>query len=711
MMPYIVGIRCFGPSKAAARLEGSKAFAKSFMQRNKIPTARYETFDSYDDARKHIDSVDYDVVIKADGLAAGKGVIIPRTSQEAHQALKRMMIDREFGEAGMTVVIEELLEGEEISILSFSDGHTVKSLPPVQDYKRVFDGNQGPNTGGMGCYAPVPTASTELLASVEEDIVKRTIKALRRMGARFVGILFTGLMITSSGPQVLEYNVRGGDPEIQTLLPLLGQDTDLAEIMVACTDGLLDAYHINLRIEQKFSATIVTTAEGYPGTYKKNTPMTISAMPENTHVFHAGTECSQGKLSTTGGRVIATTSVAPTLESAVSQAYSGLSNIKFEGMHFRKDIARNALSDQFPTLEPGGLSYASSGVSIDKASKIVDRIKPFVRETARPGSSAEIGGFGAVFSLAEAGFGQVAPRLVSSMDGVGTKLAVANEVNRHDTVGIDLVAMNVNDVIVQGAKPVIFMDYYSCGSLDEDKISKVVSGVATGCKIADCSLVGGETAQMRGLYKNKQYNLVGSVTGVIPNGKKALPDKESMVEGDVLLGLASTGVHANGMTLIRTIIARNKLEYSDQAPWNPQQTVGESLLTPTRIYVRSLLKAVDCDRIKGMSHITGGGLVENVPRMLPDALAAEIDVAGWDRPKVFSWLQDAGKVSAQEMSRVFNNGVGMVLVVSDVDSGDVVEELQAEGETVYRVGKLVKRQGSQDQGCILRNLETWQGGD
>lgn len=701
------GIRCFGPSKRAALMEGSKAFSKDFMQRHGIPTAAFRNFEEYEPAREYLDWVNHDVVIKADGLAAGKGVIIPTTKEEAHEALRKIMVDREFGSAGSQVVIEEYLEGEELSVLSFSDGYTIRSLPPAQDHKRALDGDEGPNTGGMGCYAPTRVASKELIAQIDREIVQTTIDSMRREGMPFVGMLFTGLMITKSGPKVLEYNVRGGDPETQTLLPLLSEDTDLAKVMLACTEHWLDG--VELKIEPKFAATVVACAEGYPGPYAKNRPITIHKVPEDVFVFHAGTARDEKEVVTTGGRVIASTATASTLEEAVAKAYKGMDSIKFQGMHFRKDIAHRAFSrkEQEKGPEEASLTYASAGVSIDAGNDLVSRIKPAVKSTSRSGADAIIGGFGGGFDLARAGYHEKSPMLIGAIDGVGTKLKIAHAMNIHDTVGIDLVAMNVNDLVVQGAEPLMFLDCYTCSILDVDIASNFVRGVCEGCRISNCALVGGETAEMPGLLNGTEYDAVGAAIGALdtPAGKRLLPDTESMVEGDVLLGLASNGVHSNGFSLVRRIVEKMHLAFSDQAPWNSGTTVGQSLLTPTRIYVVQLLQVLKRDLVKGMAHITGGGLLENVPRMLPDHLSAEIDVASWERPAVFNWLQQAGNVSSEEMSRTFNNGVGMVLVVSSVAAGEVKKILEGEGETVYKIGKLVGRDGN--EGCILNNLESW----
>jgi phosphoribosylamine--glycine ligase/phosphoribosylformylglycinamidine cyclo-ligase len=693
-----VGIRCYGPSKLAARMEGSKTFSKDFMKKHNIPTAEYENFSDYEQARQYLDKIDHNVVIKASGLAAGKGVIIPTTKQEAQNALKEIMLDKEFGEAGDEVVIEEFLEGDELSILSFSDGYTIRSLPPAQDHKRIFDGDEGPNTGGMGCYAPTNIATKALIEEVERTILQPTIDGMRKDRFPFVGTLFTGLMITKNGPKTLEYNVRFGDPETQTLLPLLSEDTDLAEIMVACTEGWLDSAIV--KVEKKFSATVVVAAGGYPGVYPKGTHMKVETPPKDINHFHAGTIVKDGQLQTAGGRVIAASATAETLELAVKKAYSGVELINFDKMQFRKDIAHRAFKATKAT--PEALTYASAGVSIDGGNEFVERIKTAVSNTRRPGADAEIGGFGGEVDLNIAGY-PGAPIMVGAIDGVGTKLMIAQAMQKHDTVGIDLVAMNVNDLVVQGAEPLMFLDYYGCSKLNPEHATAFVEGVAAGCIDSNCALVGGETAEMPGMYSEEDYDAAGAAIGAMAKEHR-LPKTDIMVEGDVLIGLASNGVHSNGFSLVRRIVAREGIAYTDIAPWDESTSVGLSLLTPTKIYVRSLLKVVKKNLVKGLSHITGGGLSENVPRMLPKHLAAEIDVAAWTLPPVFQWLKSAGNVSATEMGRTFNTGIGMVAVVSKENLQQVVAELESAGEKVYTIGQLVTRE---TDGCILKNLESW----
>lgn len=698
-------IPCFGPSKEAARMEGSKTFSKDFMKQHNIPTAAYENFSDYDAAIAYLDRISHDVVIKATGLAAGKGVIIPTTKEEAKAAVKQIMVDKAFGSAGQEIVIEEFLTGDELSILTFSDGTHTLSLPPAQDHKRIGDGDQGPNTGGMGCYAPTTIATESLIRRIEEEVVEPSIRGMRADGFPFRGVLFTGLMITSNGPKVLEYNVRFGDPETQTVLPLLSADTDLAEVMMACTahESRLDC--VKIRIEPKYSATVVIAAGGYPEAYAKGTPMTVhsSASPDIT-VFHAGTKLTaEGQLQTSGGRVIAVNATAAeSLEAAVKKAYEeGIKLIEFQGMYFRKDIAHRAFRKNAPQKE--ALTYAGAGVSVDAGNDFVERIKKAVKATRQPGAEAEIGGFGGEVDLAQSGLdlkGDRLPIIVGAIDGVGTKLLIAQKTGKHDTVGIDLVAMNVNDLIVQGARPLMFLDYYGCSKLDLSTAASFVEGVAAGCIDAGCALVGGETAEMPGMYQKDDYDAAGCAVGVMASSDR-LPRTQDMVEGDVLLGLGSNGVHSNGFSLVRKIVEREGLSYSDSAPWDTSKSVGESLLTPTRIYVKSLRPVVEGSLVKGLAHITGGGLIDNVPRMLPDHLAAEIDLTSWQVPDVFKWLKRSGNVDALQMCRTFNMGIGMVVAVEATTVGKVTEALEASGEKVVRIGRLAKRT---TEGCVMTNV-------
>ncbi|MCD6034506.1 MAG: purM [Rickettsiales bacterium] len=332
-------------------------------------------------------------------------------------------------------------------------------------------------------------------------------------------------------------------------------------------------------------------------------------------------------------------------------------------------------------------TYADAGVNIDAGNSLVERIKPLAKATVRAGANADLGGFGGLFDLKATGYKD--PILVAATDGVGTKLKLAFDTDIHDTVGIDLVAMCVNDLVVQGAEPLMFLDYFATGGLNVDTAHAVIKGIAEGCKQAGCALVGGETAEMPGMYQSGHYDLAGFSVGAVERNA-VLPRKDIQV-GDTILGLASSGVHSNGFSLVRHIMGLAKLTVADKAPFAPSQTLGQALMTPTKIYVKSCLKAIKTGKVKALAHITGGGLLENIPRVLSDDLAVEINANAWDLPPVFKWLQEAGNVSAHELHRTFNCGIGMIVVVDPKDADSTAAILREAGETVYTLGKITAR--------------------
>ncbi len=333
-----------------------------------------------------------------------------------------------------------------------------------------------------------------------------------------------------------------------------------------------------------------------------------------------------------------------------------------------------------------GLTYADAGVDIDAGARLVDLVKPLAAATRRAGADAELGGFGGLFDLKAAGFTD--PILVAGTDGVGTKLDVAQEAGRHDTIGIDLVAMCVNDVLAQGAEPLFFLDYLATGRLDPTHGADVVRGIAEGCKQAGCALIGGETAEMPGMYGDGRYDLAGFVVGAVER-QSGLPRLGEMRAGDPVIAVGSSGAHSNGYSLIRRIVARSGLDWSAPAPFDaPAANLAEALLTPTRIYVRALLPLIQARTLNGLAHITGGGLTENAPRMTPAHLRPVIDPQSWSPPPVFGWLQEAGGVADAEMARTFNMGVGFVLTCRPEHETQVLDALKAAGETAWLCGEL-----------------------
>jgi phosphoribosylformylglycinamidine cyclo-ligase len=345
-------------------------------------------------------------------------------------------------------------------------------------------------------------------------------------------------------------------------------------------------------------------------------------------------------------------------------------------------------AEQSPGRRP--LSYADSGVDIDAGNALVEAIKPLAKATRRPGADIDLGGFGGLFDLARTGYAD--PILIAATDGVGTKLKIAIETGILDTIGIDLVAMCVNDLVVQGGEPLFFLDYFATGKLDPAAGTRIIAGVAEGCRIAGAALIGGETAEMPGLYNGKDFDLAGFSVGAVERGK-VLP-RSDIAPGDRILGLVSSGIHSNGFSLVRKLVERSGVTFDDPAPFDTATTLGAALLAPTRIYVKSLLGAIrQTGAIKGLAHITGGGLIENIPRILPASLAARIDLSQIPVPPVFGWLAKIGAIDETEMLRTFNCGIGMVITADPTKADAVTQELTAQGESVVDLGAIEARTG------------------
>lgn len=342
------------------------------------------------------------------------------------------------------------------------------------------------------------------------------------------------------------------------------------------------------------------------------------------------------------------------------------------------------MSDTQKPLE-NGLTYADAGVDIDAGEMLVEHIKPLAKSTARPGSEPSLGGFGALFDLKAAGFED--PLIVTTTDGVGTKLKIAIETGRHDGVGVDLVAMCVNDLLAQGAEPLLFLDYYATGRLEIDAARRVVAGIAEGCRQAGCALVGGETAEMPGMYTEGDYDLAGFSLGAVERGH-ALPYLDRQAAGDVIIGLASTGPHSNGYSLVRKVVEKSGLAWGDDAPFAKDRSLAQALMEPTRIYVKPVLPIMKAGLVKGAAHITGGGLIENPPRCIAEGLQARFDWDAWPMPAVFQWLAETGGISAHEMRRTFNCGVGFILIVSPENAEPVLAALLNAGEVAFVCGQL-----------------------
>ncbi|GAB4262849.1 MAG: hypothetical protein Kow0080_00560 [Candidatus Promineifilaceae bacterium] len=659
------GLPIFGPTRAAAQLEASKAFAKQFMRQHGIPTGDFAVFADYDTAVSHLQTLSGGVVIKASGLAAGKGVIVCDDRAEAEAALRQMMLDKAFGSAGTEVLVEERLTGPELSVLAFCDGRTVVPMLPARDHKRVYDGDRGPNTGGMGVFAPPPDVDGALIDEVVCTILQPTVDGMAARGTPYVGVLYAGLMLTAGGPKVLEFNCRFGDPETQVILPMM--DGDLADILLACVEGRLRPEMA--RWHPGACAAVVMAAPGYPGVYPKGLPISgLDSVPDDVMVFHAGTAAAGDVVVTAGGRVLAVAARGDDLETAVSRAYAGVAKIHFEGAHYRTDIGASSRQVAGGKSASGkwqvasgrpATSYAQAGVDIAAGLKATVLMKTAVQSTYTPDVLSNMGSFGGLFRVAS--LKQINdPILVASTDGVGTKTKVAARLNRWGTIGYDIVNHCVNDILVQGARPLFFLDYVASARLDPAQAAAIVSGAAAACRAVGCVLLGGETAEMPGVYEKGAVDLVGTIVGVVD--RAALIDGSRIQAGDVLIGLPSSGLHTNGYTLARAALAG--LDWRVPRADLNGRTIGEALLEPHRCYLHDVaaLWQAGVD-VRGLAHITGGGLVDNPPRIFPDGLGAVLRRGAWLELPIFGLIQRQGQIADAEMYHVFNMGLGMLVVV------------------------------------------------
>ncbi|XP_052837485.1 trifunctional purine biosynthetic protein adenosine-3 [Drosophila gunungcola] len=658
------GIACFGPGKQGAQIEADKKWAKDFMLRHGIPTARYESFTDTEKAKAFIKSAPYPaLVVKAAGLAAGKGVVVAANVDEACQAVDEILGQLKYGQAGSTLVVEELIEGEEVSVLAFTDGKGVRVMLPAQDHKRLGNGDTGPNTGGMGAYCPCPLISQPALELVQNAVLERAVQGLVKERITYQGVLYAGLMLTRDGPRVLEFNCRFGDPETQVILPLL--ETDLFEVMQACCTGQLDKVPLQWRNGVSAVGVILASA-GYPETSTKG--CLIAGLPAANSptqlVFHSGLAVNAKKEAlTNGGRVLIAIALDGSLKEAAAKATKLAGSITFSGSgaQYRTDIAQKAI--KIATAGSPGLSYKDSGVDIDAGDALVQRIKPLSRGTQRPGVLGGLGGFGGLFRIKELNYQE--PVIAEATQGVGAKIHLALEHELYENVGYDLFALAANDLLELGAEPVAFLDYIACGKLHVPLAAQLVKGMADGCRDARCALVGGETAEMPSLYAPGQHDMAGYCVGIVEQSR-ILPRFDLYQPGDLLVGLPSSGLHCAGFNEILTQLAALKVNLRDCSPVDGGEdglTLAHVLATPTRQYVQQLLPHLQKgDEIKAVSHVTHG-LLNDVLRLLPEGYETTLDFGAVPVPKIFGWLSGKLKLSAQALLERHNCGIGMVLIL------------------------------------------------
>ncbi|XP_017151161.1 trifunctional purine biosynthetic protein adenosine-3 [Drosophila miranda] len=658
------GIPCFGPSRQGARIEADKKWAKDFMLRHGIPTARYESFTDTNKAKAFIRSAPYQaLVVKAAGLAAGKGVVVAANVDEACQAVDEILGDLKYGQAGATLVVEELLEGEEISVLAFTDGKSVRAMLPAQDHKRLGNGDTGPNTGGMGAYCPCPLISQPALELVQRAVLERAVQGLNKERITYQGVLYAGLMLTRDGPRVLEFNCRFGDPETQVILPLL--ETDLFEVMQVCCSGQLDRLPLQWRSGVSAVGVVLASA-GYPETSTKG--CLITGLPDVNSptqlIFHSGLSVNkQKKALTNGGRVLIAIALDASLKEAAEKATKLAGTITFAGTgaQYRTDIAQKAF--KIAIASAPGLSYKDSGVDIDAGDALVQRIKPLSRGTQRPGVLGGLGGFGGLFRLKDLSYKE--PIIAEATQGVGAKIQLALQNELYENIGYDLFAMSANDLLELGAEPVAFLDYIACGKLHVPLAAQLVKGMADGCRDAKCALVGGETAEMPSLYAPGQHDMAGYCVGIVEQSR-VLPRFDLYEPEDLLVGLPSSGLHCAGFNEILTQLAASKVNLKECSPVGGGKhglSLAQVLGTPTRLYVQQLLPHLQAgNQIKAVAHVTHG-LLHDVQRLLPEGFEVTLDFGAVPVPEVFGWLAGQLQLSAQTLLERHNCGIGMVLVL------------------------------------------------
>ena len=676
----LAGVACFGPSADAAQLEGSKSFAREFAARHGIPGPECESFTEVDAAFEWLERFDAEVVVKADGLASGKGVIVPESRVETERAIFDLLAERTMGDAGETVLLEERLYGEEISLFGIADGATVVPLVTAQDHKRVGEGNTGLNTGGMGAFAPVPGVTPELEAELAKQFLTTAVDGMAADGMPYVGVLYAGIMLTEDGPRLVEYNCRFGDPEAQAIIPLI--ETDLLAILYSAAVGELATTPIEVRSET--AVAVVVAADGYPTDPVDGVPIPDVTVPDGVQLIHAGTRLDGGRLVSNGGRIVNVVGTGADLAAALDVAYPVVDRLTGAGLFARSDIGwrhapRTGKKQRTDAATEAGTSYDDAGVSFSAAAATGDRIAGAVTATHDERVIAGHGSFGGVFDVSALS-GMAEPLLVASTDGVGTKTILAAELDRWEGCGADIVNHGVNDVLVQGAKPLFFLDTVASASLDPEVVGRLVDGMAAACQEAGCVLLGGETAEMPDVLAPGAVDVSGTVIGAVDRAN-LLPNG-AIAPGHLLVGLASSGLHTNGYSLARKVFSG--MDLTEPLPGGAGESIGDTLLAVHRSYLRPLSAAIDASLVDGLAHITGGGFRDNIPRILPAGCGATIETSTWSRPILFNYLIARAGLSADDAHQVFNCGIGMVAVVApetlDEFTAAVPEETWVIGE-------------------------------
>ena len=631
------GLPCFGPTAELARLESSKGYTRELAETLGIPGPAYRRFDSAEPAIEWFRSIG-----PGRSSSSSTGWRPARASSCPPTPTRPIAAIRTTAEQG-PFVVEERLTGPECSLLALCDGTIGRPLPIAQDHKRIGEGDTGPNTGGMGAYAPapVPYDADELVATFVQPVLDHLAAA----GTPYVGVLYAGLMLTADGPRLIEFNCRFGDPEAQAVLPLV--DSDLAELLLACTRGELAA--ASLRVRDGAACTVVAAAAGYPDGSDRRRRDPRPRPDRGRRRRSCSRPGSPTGASRAGGCWPSPGWVTISPRRAPRRT-SGMASIRFDGMQVRRDIGWRA---------PGATltSYAAAGVDIDEGNRAVRKMTGAIERTLGPDVLRGVGSFGGVFS-AKAIMAMDDPVLVASTDGVGTKVELAARAGMVRGVGADIVNHCIDDVLVQSARPLFFLDYIAASELDADLVAEVVTGMAEACEAAGCALLGGETAEMPGVYAPGAFDIAGTLVGVAERSR--LLPRDDVAAGDVLIGVASSGPHTNGYSFLRKLFEWLPL---DSVPAGLDRPLGEALLEPHRSYLGVLGPVIDSGMVKALAHITGGGLPENLPRVLPDGIDAQVRLGSWPVPPLFQLVRElATGVDTHELHRMLNMGIGMVVV-------------------------------------------------
>ncbi len=654
----VAGIAAFGPTRAAAQLEWDKAFTRQVAAELHIASPAYASFDSAADIDAALEwwkHLGRQVVVKQVGLASGKGVAVPLDDETCEAAIRSF-----FNSGG--VVLEERLHGPECSLLAFCDGTTARPLPFAQDHKRLGEGDTGPNTGGMGAYAPAPVPYS--VDALTAQFIQPVVDYMQLQGKPFVGVLYAGLMLTADGPKLLEFNCRFGDPEAQVLLPLLA--TDLLDLTEACCRGLLANTPVEVHAGAALGVVIAAPNYPSPGPALGIDREVASWKLDDDQLAFRGSG---------GGREVTIVGLGASLVAARDVAYAATAHLAPPASRYRRDIGWRANGAALT-------SYAAAGVDIDEGTRAVEQLKASVERTHTTAVLGGVGAFGGTFDLAKVVTMQH-PVLVASTDGVGTKVELAARAGRYDVPGQDIVNHCINDVLVQGARPLFFLDYFASSVIRAEQVAAVVDGMSRACAAGDCVLLGGETAEMPGVYMPGAFDVAGTLVGVAERDR-LLPRSDIGV-GDVLVGLTSSGPHTNGYSLLRKLFDWLPL---DAQPEPLDRPIGEALLVPHRSYLDALDRALNDDGlVKGLAHITGGGLIDNVPRILPEQCDASITLGSWPMPPLFQLVESvATGLPLEELYRTLNMGIGMVVVVA----ADRVQQLRdCINEPTWVIGELV----------------------